>query len=123
MATGSFGAFLKQLRIKKGVTLREFCLTNGFDAGNYSRLERGRFAPPQREDLVERYASALGLNRGSSEWLELFDLAAASRGQLPSDLLSDKQLLAKLPALFRTLRGHAIPAEKLDDLIEDVRRV
>lgn len=120
--TNAFGALLKRLRIRKGVTLREHCLANGFDPGNYSRLERGRFPPPHKEELLEGYASALGLERGSDEWLELFDLAAASRGQLPSDLLADAELVAKLPALFRTLRGRDVPAELLDDLIEDVRR-
>jgi hypothetical protein len=55
--------------------------------------------------LLEKYAGALGLERGSDDWLKLFDLAAASRGQLPKDLLSDEELLEKLPALFRTLRG------------------
>jgi hypothetical protein len=72
--------------------------------------------------LLEKYAGALGLERGSDDWLKLFDLAAASRGQLPKDLLSDEELLEKLPALFRTLRGRPISQDKLDEFIEDVRR-
>ena len=118
----AFGAFIKKLRIRNKRTLREFCLEHGLDPGNYSRLERGLFPPPQKDDLLEKYAIALGLERGSAEWLELFDLAAASRGQLPSDLLADEELLGKLPALFRTLRGRDVSPEKLDALIEDVRR-
>lgn len=122
MANTKFGELLKRLRIGRGVTLREFCQQNGFDAGNYSRLERGLFPPPQKEELLEKYALALGLERGSDEWLELFDLAAASRGQLPKDLLADEELLEKLPAIFRTLRGREVPPDKLDALIDDVRR-
>ena len=122
MAATAFGKRLKELRARQRVTLREFCLQHGFDPGNYSRLERGLFPPPQREDLLERYALALGLKRGSEEWIELFDLAAISRGEIPADLLSDEQLLEKLPVLFRTLKGAQISQEKLDDLVERIRR-
>jgi transcriptional regulator with XRE-family HTH domain len=113
---------LKRLRVAKGLTLREFCLENGLDPGNYSRLERGLFQPPQKEELLEKYAVALGVKRGSDEWLEFFDIAAASRGEIPKDLLSDEEVLGKLPAVFRTLRGSAIDPDKLDDLIEKIRR-
>lgn len=116
-----FGKLLKKLRIEKGLTLREFCQAHGFDPGNYSRLERGLFAPPHKEELLEKYATALGLKRGSDEWLEFFDLAAASRGEIPKDLLSDEELLEKLPALFRTLRGSALSPDDLDRLIEKMR--
>lgn len=120
--SAAFGKLLKTLRMKKGLTLREFCLTNGIDPGNYSRLERGLFPPPQKEELLEKYATALGLQRGSDEWLEFFDVAATSRGEIPHDLLSDEEVVGKLPILFRTLRASPIPVDKLDDLVEKIRR-
>lgn len=122
MTAANFGKRLKELRIRTGKNLREFCLANGFDPGNYSRLERGLFPPPQKEELLTRYATALGLERGSAEWLEFFDLAATSRGEIPHDVLADEELLGKLPALFRTLRGTPVPPEKLDALIDEIRR-
>lgn len=122
MTTKTFANYLKELRLATGLSLREFCLQHGIDPGNYSRLERGLFPPPQKEELLEKYATALGVARGSDDWLKLFDFAAASRGQLPKDLLSDDELFEKLPALFRTLRGRAIEPEKLDKFIDDVRR-
>jgi transcriptional regulator with XRE-family HTH domain len=118
----TFGEFFKERRIAGGQTLREFCLTNGFDPGNISRIERGRFAPPQNSETLEKYAKALGIENGSDQWIEFCDLAAASGGKIPSDLMDDKELLAKLPVLFRTLRGSPVPAEKLDELIELVRK-
>jgi len=120
--SSAFGNLIKTLRVAKGLTLREFCLTNGLDPGNYSRLERGLFQPPQKPELLEKYATALGLLRGSDEWLEFFDLAAATRGEIPKDLLSDEEVVEKLPVLFRTLRGSRITREKLDDLVDKVRR-
>jgi len=116
MAT-KFGALLKKHRLAQGKTLREFCLVHGFDPGNYSRLERGLFPPPQDRALIEKYATALGLQRGSDQWLELFDAAAIERGQIPVDLLSNKDLVAKLPVLFCAMRNKQISPEKLDKLI------
>ena len=122
MAAGAFGELLKRHRHALGKTLRDFCLAHGLDPGNYSRLERGLFPPPQKTELLEKYATALGLRRGSEEWLEFFDLAAATRGELPKDLLADDDLISKLPVLFRTLRGSPVSPEKLDELIEKIRR-
>jgi transcriptional regulator with XRE-family HTH domain len=117
-----FGDYIKGLRVKQKQTLRDFCLAHGIDPGNYSRLERGRFPAPQKTEILEKYALALGLRRGSDEWVEFFDMAAASRGEIPADLLNDEQVLQKLPVLFRTLRGSPVPADKLDELIELVRK-
>jgi transcriptional regulator with XRE-family HTH domain len=122
MTSHTFGEMLKGLRQKKGMTLRDFCQTFGFDPGNHSRLERGHLPAPQRHDQLERIAEALGLVRDSEEWVELLDRAAASRGQLPPDLMSDSKLLSKLPALFRTLRGCQISPDNLDKLVETIRR-
>ena len=118
----SFGGFLKRLRIGRGLSLRQFCLQNGFDPGNYSRLERGLFPPPQKHELLEKYATALALERGSDEWIELFDIASAEKGQIPKDIMSDEELVDKLPVVFRTMRATQVSPEKLDDFIELIRR-
>ena len=117
-----FGKYIKSLRTRKQQTLREFCLEHGIDPGNYSRIERGRFPAPQKQETLERYATALGLARGSDEWIEFFDVAAASRGEIPSDLLKDEELLQKLPMLFRTLRATPVEDSKLDKLVEEIRK-
>lgn len=117
-----FGALLKRHRLAKGQTLRTFSLEHGFDASNLSRMERGLYPPPQSHELLEKYAVALGLKRGSDEWLDFFDVAAAERGEIPADLLSDAELVDKLPVLFRTMRAKQISPEVLDDLVERIRR-
>jgi transcriptional regulator with XRE-family HTH domain len=118
----AFSELLRKLRAKRGLALREFCLRNHFDPGNYSRLERGLYPPPQSHEQIEKYARALGLEEGSEEWMELFDVAAAARGEIPRDLLSDAELVEKLPVLFRTMRGQPVSSEKLDELAELIRR-
>ena len=121
---GTFGDFFAaRRRTHTGVSLREFCQRNGFDAGNLSRLERGRIAVPHSRDVLERYAKALGLSEGSDDWYRFFDLAAAESGRIPADLLSDAEVAAKLPVLFRALRDDETNDEdKLKELIEIIRR-
>lgn len=118
-----FGELLKEFRLANGISLREFCAVNGFDAGNYSKLERGRFPAPDSDERVQLYATALGLREGSDQWFSLFDAAAAERGRLPSDLLSDQETVEKLPALFRTIRSEQQAGGiDLDELAERIRR-
>jgi len=68
------------------------------------------------------YASALGLKKESKEWFEFFDLAAAHRGKIPEEIMEDEKLVAKLPMLFRTLRGEKVSDKKLNELIEKIRK-
>jgi transcriptional regulator with XRE-family HTH domain len=118
-----FGELLKQYRLAGGWSLREFCSANGFDAGNHSKLERGRFPAPDSDERIEAYAKALGLREGSDQWFSLFDAAAAQRGRLPSDLLSDEEVIEKLPALFRTIRSEQQSGGMdLDELVERIRK-
>lgn len=87
-----------------------------------SKLERGLLPPSTSREKLDQYACALGLEAGTNEWYEFFDLAAVAAGQVPADLLSDEELVAKLPLIFRTLRGDRASDEQLDDLIERVRK-
>lgn len=122
MPRNRFAELLRRLRAEKRITLREFCLKNGLDPGNYSRLERGYYPPPQKHELLERYATALGLTPGSDDWLEFFDVAAAERGEIPRDLLTDEELVDKLPVLFRTLRAQPVTPDRLEELAERIRK-
>lgn len=86
-----------------------------------SKLERGKIPPPRSREVLEKYARALELEEGTDEWLTFFDLAASSRGELPEDLAQDEDVLDKLPALFRTLRGDRVDEEKLEELVDLIR--
>jgi len=121
MAATAFGEHFKELRVRTGLTLRRFCEAHGFEPGNISRLERGLVAPPQSPEVVQRYAEALGVREGTEEWRRFLDLAAACAGQIPPDIMSDEALVARLPLVFRTLRGTKLPPEKLQELAEAIR--
>jgi transcriptional regulator with XRE-family HTH domain len=110
------------MRLKEGETLRNVCQRNNLDAGNISKLERGLIAPPKSREKLDEYAQHLKIEKGSDDWFRFYDLASACSGMIPPDILDDKQLAAKLPLLFRTLRGQDVPEEKLSDLAELIRR-
>ncbi len=116
-----FGEYFKSKRIDRGLTLRDFCKKFGLDPGNISKLERGLLPPPTSREKLEAYASFLGLKKGSDDWMEFFDHAAACRGELPKDFLEDSEVVKNLPVIFRTIRGKKVSAKLLDELIEKIR--
>jgi len=122
MARKQFGAYFKQRRIRSGQTLRKFCQKHGFDPGNISKLERGLLPPPHDEAKLTEYATALGIEAGSDEWYEFFDRAAAERGRIPKDVMSDEKVVERLPLLFRTLRGRKVRKSDLLRLAEKIRK-
>ena len=117
----SFGEFFKTCRIAIKKTLRLFCVENGLDPGNISKLERGLLPPPQSRDKLEEYAGYLKLRKGSDDWYTFFDLAAAATGRIPEDIMMKEKIEDKLPILFRTLRGQKVSDEKLEKLIKMLR--
>lgn len=79
----------------------------GFDIANMSRLETGKAPAPESREVLERYAEALCLKPGSTEYREFFDLAAADRGILPDDIANDDLIKSFLPRAFQQLREHS----------------
>ena len=122
MPKSPFGSFFKELRIRQEMTLRQFCNAHGYDPGNISKLERGLLPPPESDAKLTDYAKALRIRRGSDAWYQFFDLARAARGKLPPELLRKRDVVARLPLLFRTLRGQKVSEQELNELIEMIRR-
>jgi transcriptional regulator with XRE-family HTH domain len=120
--TKSFGDFFKSLRKKKRITLREFCIKASADPANISRLERSAMPPPQDTDILERYAKTLGIRTGSDDWYMFFDLAAADRGLIPKDIMSDREAVRMLPAFFRTLRGQKPTEEEMLKFADKIKK-
>lgn len=122
MPHNDFGEFIRVRRAALRLSLRSFAEKADLDAGNASRIERGRVAPPENAEILDRIASALDLRRGSPEYQQLMDLAAAAKGRIPQDLLSDEEVAARLPILFRTLRSKPLSGDQLEKLIDSIRK-
>ena len=96
----NFGAYVKELRIKQGKTLRQFSAKNDIDPSNWSKIERGINSAPKSQDSLNTWAKSLGLEPGSDRWQFFMDQAAISRQAIPPDLLSEKKIAEKLPIFF-----------------------
>ena len=86
-----------------------------------SRLERGLLSPPQGRDRLEEYAKYLGFQKRSDGWYTFLDMAAASQGRIPLELMENEKIVAKLPWIFRALRSKRLTNKQLDDLAKKVR--
>lgn len=115
-----FGDYAKDRRIAAGMTLRSFCREVEIDPSNWSKIERGVLAPPDDPELLGRIAGLLGLK--SSEQTDLADFAAIARGQIPADL-KDEEILAKMPAFFRAIRGQEYTREDFEKLMTGVKQL
>jgi len=117
-----FGEFIKERRIAKGISLREFCKRIEIDASNWSKVERGLLSPPQDEEKLKKIAQVLDIKIGSPLWKEMKDKANIDAGIIPEDILSDEKVLNSLPIFFRTIRSEKPTPEDLDKLIAMIRK-
>jgi transcriptional regulator with XRE-family HTH domain len=122
MPGSEFGVFVKERRTTLRLTLRRFAEAAGLDPGNASRMERGLVPPPEHSEVLDRIAAALELGERTADYRRLCDLAAAARGHIPEDLLSDPEVAARLPILFRTLRSKPLDGAQLEKLIDAIRK-
>ena len=116
-----FGTFIKELRARRRLGLREFCLEHGHDPSNWSKIEREVLSPPRDEEILRTWAKQLGLKPNSDDWLKFFDYAAVDAGRISDYVMKDEELLGKLPVFFRTLSGQKPAREDLEKLLEIIR--
>ena len=117
-----FGEFIKERRIAKSISLREFCKRLEIDASNWSKIERGLHAPQQDDGRLRKIARVLEIKIGSSLWKEMKDKANIDAGIIPEDILSDEKVLNSLPMFFRTIRSEKPTPEDLDKLIDMIKK-
>jgi len=116
-----FSTLIKDLRVAKRLTLREFCQLLGIDPSNWSKVERGINPPPSDVEFLERLAEFFELLPEKKQ--ELFDAAAVGRRELPQDLAEDALFTQALPAFFRAYRDHELTEEQLLSLAVDIRKL
>ena len=78
--------------------------------------------PPQSKEKRLEYANALKIKEGTDDWLEFSDLAITSAGKIPTDMVSNNELMNALPILFRSVRRKDLDEKDLKELVESVKR-
>jgi len=101
--------------------LREVCKLTGYDASNWSKVERGRIAPPSDKQTLAKWAKALGLSQKDKQFNEFIDQAQIAQGIIPSDMMMDNNAIQLMPAFFRTLRNKKPTKEEIDRLVELIK--
>jgi len=118
----NFSQILKELRIKKGLTLRNVCRILNFDPSNWSKIERGKMSPPSEEKTLRKWAQVLGLSK-ENDIHEFIDKASLVQGIIPKDILSQENAVDFLPAFFRTLRNKKPTKKEIERLIELIKKI
>ena len=117
-----FGGYIKNKRLEKDLTLREFCRRLEEDASNWSKVERGVMGPPQDTGKLKKIAAILSIAEGSDEWKTLVDMANVGAGVIPEYIMSDKEIVNALPVFFRTIGSVKPTKEELENLIEAIKK-
>lgn len=118
----SFREALKELRIKKGLTLRNACRILDYDPSNWSKIERGKMSPPSEEKTLRKWARILGLLK-EDDIREFIDNANLAQGIMPQDILSQDNVVDFLPAFFRTLRNKKPTQKEINQLIKLIQKI
>jgi transcriptional regulator with XRE-family HTH domain len=116
-----FSELLKELRMKQNLSLRDVCKKVSYDPSNWSKIERGLISPPSDDDVLSRWANALGLAKESKEYYEFIDQASIAQGIIPDYIMQEKDLVKALPAFFRTVRNEKPTKKEIDDLISLIK--
>ena len=112
----TFNEYVKNLRLEKGISLREFCRRAGIDTSNWSKIERGILPPPKSKKVLESIREVLSLTESSDEYQTLKELTVIAH--IPAKILDNQTVIDKLPLFFRTLRGDKPTEKELDNLIK-----
>ena len=116
----TFGKFIKHRRLELEKGLRQFTEELNIPAHIYSKIERGLKTAPTGEALIP-YLKVLEFNMDSEEHLLLEKLAKISNIELMGKIgtiLTDKELIGKLPIL---ISGKRFGKRKFLKLIELIR--
>jgi transcriptional regulator with XRE-family HTH domain len=107
----TFGETVRELRKKKGISLRRFAQKVDMSPTYLSKVERGEFKPPA-EEKVMAIASALGEDPD-----ELLALA----GRVPSDVQDIiKERPREMASFLRAARK--LPPEEINRLTQDAEK-
>jgi transcriptional regulator with XRE-family HTH domain len=117
-----FGENLKELRVKKGLTLRHACRLLNYDPSNWSKIERGIIPSPSDEKTLRKWAKTLNILK-EKEIQEFIDKANLTQGTIPKDILLQDNIVDFLPAFFRTLRNKKPTKKEIDQLIKLIKNI
>ena len=116
-----FGEYLREHRRNQRKTLREFCISNQLDPGLWSKLERGKIPPPKCKFKLDRIAEYLNIQEDKEDCQVFYDLAEEENGRIV-ELITDEELVEKLPIFFQTQRSSKV-SDEIEVIIKIIKEV
>jgi len=113
------GEMLKKDRLAQKKTLRVFCEETGMEPSTLSRIERGRAAKIESEDL-EKIGTGLGLDKNSKVWKNL-KIMVNEINETPLRELTEEELDGMMPLIPVKSDGEVMTEEELKSLRETLK--
>ena len=110
----AYGEMVRQVRIAKGITLRELSLRTEIDTARLSRIERETMTPPQSDEILDSINE--GLNLTAEESQKFKDQAALDNKKFPSDIKIPK--MEGFPMFLRTVANKQLSTKELKELTD-----
>jgi transcriptional regulator with XRE-family HTH domain len=118
-----FGELVKSTRLRHRIIARDAALNAGMLPSNFSKLEHGAFGPPRNAAKQKMLAAAIGLQSGTDEAAQFFDIASKATGEIPIDLADIISEDEARPLLLRTIDNKRLTEADVKRLIEIVRGI
>ena len=115
-----YGEMVRELRLRKEITLRELALNSDIDVAYLSRVERGTIPPPQKEELLEAINEALGATKQEAQ--QLNDQAAIDNRLFPKDIAENLEKLAGIPLLLRTVANKKLTPDEIREVTQYINK-
>lgn len=114
-----FSDYIRNKRLEREFTLREFCRIKGQDSAYISRLENNLISPPKSVESLKALAKAYEIEEKTEEWVTFFDLASARQNAIPENITSNNpNVLHFLPAFYRTIRKKDVSEQDIKKLLD-----
>lgn len=110
----TFGELLKDLRMKKGLSLRGLAKLTGIDSAYLSRIERSTCKPPQKEKILNKLFWKLGIGMVENDCEMLRDLSLVENLRMPK---GSSQNIA-LPMLLRKIGDKKLETREIFKIID-----
>ena len=78
-------------------------------------------SPPADKKTLSLWAKVLGLKSNTKEFDNFIYNANVAQGIIPSEIMAEKDLVAALPAFFRTLKNRKPNKEEIDNMINLIK--
>lgn len=113
-----FGEYIRKKRLEMKMGLRTFAEQIGEDAGNWSRIETGRFPAPNGLRTLNLICRILKITDKEM----VYDLAAkSSKEKIPVDIKNQIKENEIVPILFRTIEKKHLSKNDIKNLIKRIK--